>query len=189
MVKVNLIGFKELQAKIAKAPVELKKEVGAEVQFAAEEFRERAIKDAPADVGFLRGQIIVKKISEMTAEVVSGSKYSAPMEFGTKKKFRPQVGVDASQFKGQPTGGTFKEMIANITNWVHRKGIAGTYSVKTRRRTGNKATVQSQDRQLAFLIARSILNNGVRPHPFFFKQILPVRRDLVRRVINVLKGI
>ena len=168
MVKVNLIGFKELQAKIAKAPAELKKEVGAEIQFAAEEFRELAIKDAPADVGFLRGQITVKKISEMTAEVVSGSKYSAPMEFGTKSKFRPVIGVDASQFKGQPSGGSWLEFISNIKNWVKRKGLPSNS---------------------AYLIARSIFKHGVRPHPFFFKQILPVRRDLVKRLINVLKGI
>jgi len=188
MVKVNLIGFKELQAKLKKAPDVLKKEAGAEIQFAAQDFRTRAIRSAPADVGFLRGQITVNRLGEMSAEVVSGSQYSAYMEFGTKGKFRPVVGFNASQFKGKSTG-TFKDMLKNIEAWVKRKGLAGTYSVKTKRRLGNKATKQNQDKQLAYLIARSILNKGVRPHPFFFKHIVPVRRELVKHLINVLNDL
>ena len=168
MVKVNLVGFKQFQDKFKKLPAELQKENGAEIQFAGEEFREKAIVDAPADVGFLRGQITVKKISEMTAEVVSGSKYSAPMEFGTKSKFRPVIGVNADQFKGQPSGGTWLEFISNIKNWVKRKGLPANS---------------------AYLIARSIYRHGVKPHPFFFKQIAPVRRDLFRNVKNVLKDL
>ncbi len=167
MVKVNLIGFKQLQDKLKKAPVELKKEVGAEIQFAAEDFRGKAIRDAPADVGFLRSQITVLKTGELSAEVVSVSKYSAPMEFGTKTKFVPIPGIDSSQFKGQPKG-TWLEFISNIKNWTKRKGIPTS---------------------AAYLIARSIFKHGVRPHPFFFKQIAPVRRDLFRKLRTIIKEI
>ena len=52
MVKVNLVGFKQFQETFKKLPAELQKEIGAEIQFAGEEFREKAIVDAPADVGF-----------------------------------------------------------------------------------------------------------------------------------------
>jgi hypothetical protein len=166
MVKVNLIGFDRLLKRIEVAPANLKKEIGAEIQFAAEDFRERAIIDAPADVGFLRGQITVNKLGELTAEVISGSKYSAPMEFGTKTKFQPIPGIDAGQFKGQPAGGTWKDFVANIKNWVRRKGIPAT---------------------AAYPITRSIYRFGVKPHPFFFKQIGSVRKQLLRRVLNVLK--
>lgn len=168
MVKVNIIGLKELQDKIAKLPVTLKKEVGAEVQFAAEDFRTRAIKDAPADVGFLRGQITVKRTGEMSAEVVSGSKYSAPMEFGTKSKFQPIAGVSSEEFKGLPKGGTWLQFIDNIKKWTKRKGIPVSAS---------------------YLIARSILKFGVKPHPFFFKQILPVKSDFIKRVKNILNDL
>jgi hypothetical protein len=168
MVKVNLIGFKELASKMAKLPVTIQKEIGAEIQFAAEDFRARAIKDAPADVGFLRGQITVKRNSEMSAEVISGSQYSAPMEFGTKSKFQAIPGINSSEFKGLPRGGTWLQFIENIKKWTKRKGIPVSAS---------------------YPIARSIFKFGVRPHPFFFKQIAPVRRDLFRNVRNILKDL
>ena len=168
MVKINIIGFKQFKDTLDKLPAKLKKEAAAEVQFAAEDFRGRAIVDAPADVGFLRSQITVKKTGELTAEVVSGSKYSAPMEFGTKSKFQPIPGIDASEFIGKPSGGTWLEFISNIKNWVRRKGLP----------------VNS-----AYLIARSIYRHGVKPHPFFFKQIGPVRRDFFNRFRNILSDL
>ena len=183
---MNIIGYKQFQDSLKKMPSTLRKEVGTRVRAASEQFRDLAIKDAPADVGFLRSQITVKPIDELKYEVVSGSEYSAPMEFGTKGKYRPIPGIDSSEFKGLPKGGTFQEMLKNIEAWVKRKGITGTYSVKTKRRTGNKATQQAQNKQAAYLIARSILNNGVTPHPFFFKQIPIVRRDLFRKIRNIL---
>ena len=168
MVKINVIGFKQLQNTINKMPARLQKEVGAEIQFGAEDFRDRAINDAPADVGFLISQITKNELTPLSAEVVSGSKYSAPMEFGTKSKFQPIPGIDASEFKGKPTGGTWLEFISNIKNWTKRKGIPTSAS---------------------YVIARSILKHGVNPHPFFFKQIPIVRRDLFRNIRNVLKSI
>jgi len=168
MVKVNLIGFKQLQEKLRKAPDNIKKEVGAEIQFAAEDFRQRAIRDAPADVGFLRGQITVRKLGETSAEVVSGSQYSAPMEFGTKSKFTPIAGIDSSEFKGLPRGGSWLQFIENIKKWTRRKGIPVSAS---------------------YPIARSIFKFGVKPHPFFFKQIPIVRRDLFRKLRLTLKDI
>jgi hypothetical protein len=167
MVKINLVGFKQFQETFKKLPDKLQKEVGAEILLAAEDFRDRAIVDAPADVGFLRSQITVNIISELTADVVSGSSYSAPMEFGTKSKFTPIPGVDASEFKGQPSGGTWLQFISNIKNWVKRKGIQVS----------------------PYVIARSIYLKGVKPHPFFFKQIGPVRRDLFRNIRNILKDL
>ncbi len=186
MINVNIIGFKQFQDGIKKLPETLRREVGTHVRAAADQFKELATKDAPGDVGYLRSQITVKPIDELKYEVVSGSEYSAPMEFGTKGKFRPIPGIDASEFQGKPTGGTFKEMLKNIEEWVKRKGITGTYSVKTRRRTGSKSAQQTQNKQAAYLIARSILNKGVTPHPFFFKQIPIVRRDLFRNIRNIL---
>jgi hypothetical protein len=169
MIKVNLVGFKEFQTTMKKLPTELKKEVGTRVRSSAEQFRDLAIKDAPADVGILRALITVKPIDELTYEVVSGSEYSAPMEFGTKTKFIPIPGIDSSEFKGKPTGGTWLKFIQNINNWTKRKGITG--------------------KSAPFLIARSIVKFGVRPHPFFFRQIPIVRRDFFRKFRNILKDV
>lgn len=186
MIKVNLVGFKQFQDGLNKLPATLRKEIGTRVKAAAEQFKELATKDAPADAGTLRSQISVRQVDDLKYDVVSGSEYSAYMEFGTKGKFRPIAGIDSSEFKGLPSGGTFKEMLRNIEEWVRRKGIAGTYSVKTRKRTGSKSAQQAQNKQAAYLIARSILNKGVTPHPFFFKQIPIVRRDAFRNIRNIL---
>lgn len=167
MAKVNLIGFKELQRKIAKAPDVLKQEIGAEVHGAAFEFQQLAFKDAPADVGTLKSQITFKPTGELSAEVVSGSEYSAPMEFGTKGNFRAIEGIDSAPFKGQPSGGTWQEFIQNIKNWTKRKGIDAP----------------------PYVIAQSIIKKGVKPHPFFFKQIAPVKKELVGRIENILKDV
>jgi hypothetical protein len=157
MINVNIIGYKQFQDSLKKMPSTLRKEVGTRVRAASEQFRDLAIKDAPADVGFLRSQITVKPIDELKYEVVSGSKYSAPMEFGT------------------------------ILDWVKRKGIGGKYrgSIAAGKVTLSK---KKQDTlvKTAEAIAWSILKNGVKPHPFFFKQIPIVRRDLFRKIRNIL---
>ena len=178
MVKVNLIGFKQLQTILDKAPKELVNRIGHNVQFAGEQFRELAIKDAPKDTSFLTKQITKKELSPVSCEVVSGSNYSAPMEFGTKGNFRSITGVDASPYKGQPAGGTWSQFIEAIKKWVRRKGFASI----TNSYTGKKRTNKKDVEMLAYVIARKIYRDGVKPHPFFFKQIPIVRRDLFRNI-------
>lgn len=205
MVKLNLIGFKQFQQVMNKLPEQIKKEVGVQVRLGAEQFRGLAIKDAPADTSFLKGKIVVEPqtAGELRYEVISGSKYSAPMEFGTKTKFQPIPGIDASEFKGQPTGGNFRQLVNRIAIWVGRKGIAGTFSTgikrkkgggfeqgkTSRRRLGSKLDQIAENYQVAYLIARSIVKNGVTPHPFFFKQFPIVRRDLFRNIRRTLKDL
>ena len=186
MINVNIIGYKQFQDSLKKMPSTLRKEVGARVKLSAEQFRDLAIKDAPADVGFLRSQITVKPIDELKYEVVSGSDYSAPMEFGTKKRFKAIPGIDSSEFIGKPTGGDYYDFLNNILDWVRRKGITARFSVKTKKRL--KETKSDTERLLdvAQAIANSIIRHGVKPHPFFFKQIPIVRRDLFRKIRNIL---
>lgn len=185
MVKVNLLGYKQFQDILTKAPDKLKKRIGAEIQFAGEHWVELAVKDAPGDTGFLKKYIYKKELTPLSVEVVSASEYSAPMEFGTKGKFTPIPGIDSSEFKGKPEG-TWKDFVNNIAKWVRRKGISGTYSVKTKRRLGNKLSQIEEDYALAYVIARSIYLKGVTPHPYFFKQLPIVRRDLFRRIREIL---
>jgi len=188
MVKVNLIGFDRLLARIEAAPAKLKKEVGDEIQFAAEDYRERAINDAPVDTSFLTGQITVKHTEQLISEVISGSKYSPYMEFGTKGNYKSIPGIDSSPYQGKGTGDYF-DFLNNILDWVKRKGIGGKYrgSIAAGKVTLSK---KKQDTlvQTAEAIAWSIIKHGVKPHPFFFKQIGPVRKTLLRRVLNVLNN-
>lgn len=49
-----------------------------------------------------------------------------------------------------------------LLEWVHRKRLAGIYSVKTKRRTGGKATQASQDYAVARAIQRHIAKYGTK---------------------------
>lgn len=203
MINVNLVGFKQFTDTVNKLPITLRKEVSTSVRAAADRFRGEAIKAAPADVGFLRSQITVKPIDELKYEVVSGSSYSAYMEFGTKSKFKAIPGIDASEFKGKGTG-DYYDFLNNILNWVKRKGLhteglqqsfgsdqerflSLTERNKARKKRGLKRITKDKSlERTAAAIAYFIMKHGVKPHPFFFKQIPIVRRDAFRNIRNIL---
>jgi hypothetical protein len=90
------------------------------------------------------GSIIGKVGSSLKDE-----EYPKVMEFGRKPGKMPPV--DA------------------LVPWVHRKRIAGSYSIKTKRRLGGRAQQGSEDRAVAYMIARSIGRKGIKGH-FFMKQ-------------------
>lgn len=184
---IKLSGFTELKSRIQKAPQKLKNQVGAELSDSANRMRLKAIKDAPADQGTIRAGIQVSKISQLNYGLFSNASYSGFHEFGTKTKFRsiPGYEKEASALRGKG-GGTFAEMLDNLTEWVRRKGIAGTYSVKSKRRQGNALQKAIEDRQVAWLIAMKILSKGIKPQPFFFKQLDAEKPVLIANVKRVL---
>jgi hypothetical protein len=183
---VKITGSKEVQAYIKgivkTLPKEVDKMLEAGVRNMVRDAKEAA--SDSVDQGFLKGQITAKKNGELDWSMVSGASYSPFIEFGTKGNYQPIAGIDASQFKG--TGGDGKDFFKNILNWVRRKGIAGTYSVKTRRRTG-KIDRQKQDEQLAFAIMMSIKEHGVKAHPFFFKQFDKHAPAIIKAVNQVIE--
>lgn len=177
-VTIQIKGLKELQARIGNIPLHVISKVDGEMQVAANDFVNRAVDDAPVDEGLLRNMITAKKNKVLDYEIVSGAGYSAYVEFGTKS--RVQIPSDltnlAAQFKGKNVeSGDFYAFVLRILAWMKRNGIsAGTYSVKTRRRQGNKKQKFEEDLQLATGIVYSILKRGIKAQPFFFKQRDPV---------------
>jgi hypothetical protein len=67
-----------------------------------------------------------------------------------------------------------------LVRWVHVKGLAGTYSVKTHRRQGGKAKVAQQDLQVAFMIARAIARKGIKGR-FYMKNGLDKARPSIAK--------
>lgn len=139
MITIDVKGLKDLQANLSKLPEILKAELSGQLERGAQLFVRNAKRDAPVDFGFLRNQISYAKTSDFSFTVVSGSKYSPYLEWGTIT--RVQVPVEladyAIQFKG--------------------KGI---------RKTG-----------------------GIYPHPYFFKQQIPVKIELEKSVQAMLKDL
>lgn len=188
MFDVKITGFNGLEAKIKSASASIQNIVAQEVESAAKDWVAGSKRDAPKDQGALSGSI--SYTSSGTNSEIFAQKFYAPfVEFGTKGKYQPIPGTEniVSQFKGYK-GGDLKEFFKSITRWVHRKGIAGTYSVKTRRRTGSKATQTDQNERLAWAIMLSILKNGISPHPFFFKQAEIVWPKMVANIEKRLRA-
>ena len=191
MFKVSLTGLNDVKAQFASAVKDLEDIVEQEMGVMAQDFVAGAVRDAPKDTGSagLAGSITFTPIKNLTTELVAQKFYAHFMEFGTKGKYQPIPGTEkiAAQMKGYK-GGSFAEMLKMIELWVARKGITGTYSVKTRQRTGGKALITSQNKQAAFAIALSILKHGISPHPFFFKQQEVVWPAMIKRITTRLEG-
>ena len=177
LIKANVIGLDQLKTRIQNATKETQTLVDAELEAAAMNFVGLAKKDLASqggDRGTLLRSITYKKQTDLQYTVSANVFYAPFIEFGTKSKFNPYPGTEefASQYKGVKGSGTLK-LIDAIRGWVKRKRIA----------TGKEVD------RVAFLIARSIYKNGISPKPFFFKQITPVRNNLVQNVTRVLDGI
>lgn len=177
LIKANVIGLDQLKARIQNATKETQTLVDAELEAAAMNFVGLAKKDLASqggDRGTLLRSITYNKKADLQYTVSANVFYAPFIEFGTKSKFNPYPGTEefASQYKGAKGSGTLR-LIDAIRGWVKRKRIA----------TGKEVD------RVAFLIARSIYKNGISPKPFFFKQITPVRNNLVQNVTRVLDGI
>lgn len=170
-------------------PKQTQRELKAELKITGNEIRDGAKKDAPADEARLKQSISTKETGPTSFEVVAQTFYAGYLEFGTKTKVSVPAGLEsiASQLKG-PVGGEGSPIEA-ITAWVKRKGIAGTFSVKTRRRLGSSATKAAEDKQATYMIWSKIRKYGIEPHPFFFKQMPEAGRRLRQRIANMIKSL
>lgn len=195
MINVNIQGLDATVTFMAKqAPAELEKLVKQELSAFAQNTTTMAQRLSPIDEGHLR-RSIAPKVEGLSAEVTVNADYAPYLEFGTKafaESYVSSLPADwqelAGTFKGRG-GGNFEQLVQRLTEWVHRKGlgsgfsgtvgVAGTYSVKTRKRTGAKAVQANQDRQAAYMIARSILKKGIKPHPFLYPAYEANKKKLI----------
>ena len=177
--------FKKLDTKVAKGVKDAVNESALKIQSDAKKL-------APVNLGTLRNNIYLKEFANQEGFAFSvgvNVPYAPYIEFGTGGKVSIPNGYQeyANQFKGK-TGGTFAQMLKALMQWVEQKGITGTYSVKTQRRTGNKATQASQNKSAAYAIAISILRKGLRPHPFLIPAFEQEKSKLITKIENVIKN-
>jgi hypothetical protein len=154
----------------------------------AKEARNNTRTNGTFDEGALAGRINVNRQKKYEREVGANVFYAPYIEFGTKTKVSvpPELSAYASQFQGKGKG-SFKDLVAAIAAWVKRKGIkTGTYSVKTRRRQGNKAQKEKEDNGLIWAIAVSIARKGIRASPFMFPALNEEKPKLLKRLAEML---
>lgn len=189
--KFEIKGLVQLEKRLKAVPAKIKKEVGAEIQDGGRRINAKQLRLVPVDEGGIKQSTDVKKVNELNIELTSSKHYAPFMEFGTKRRVHipAELTSYAAQFKQSGPKIGLEEFLKIITAWVHRKGIAGRYSTKTRRRLGSATSKQSEDEQVAYPIALSILRHGVKPHPFFFQPFFDEKESIIKNVEKVLKGI
>jgi hypothetical protein len=178
--------FKKAIATIEGVEEKKIKEIELDIKDSVDQMVKLAKAASPINESRLRNSISAEKISPLQYEFVAQTKYAAFMEFGTKTLVDIPPGAEEIAAEAQKIkGGTMAEFEANIRRWVKLKGLAGTYSVKTRRRTGSKANRQREDDSVVFLIMRKILKVGVKPHPFFFPAIRNEVPKLAKKLTKI----
>lgn len=186
-LSIKVEGLDAILKRLNQFPVKLQAQIKGELKLAAEEVKRNAVKDATGDTGKLRQSIVVNHETGVSSTVNVQAGYGGYIEWGTKKKTRVPVEISAyaAQFKGKtssPTGLTLNDA---ILAWVKRKGIGG---IKTKSgKTSKSANSQKQQKQVAFLIARKIFKEGIKPRPFFFKNVFATRDRLVQRIRELVK--
>lgn len=165
-LSLDISGVPQIQKAIKKIEENATKGVENELKASVLTIQRDAKRLAPKNTGH-GAQNIATSGSGLTWDTFATDLYMAYQEFGTGRKVKIPAGYEsfAAQYRGGKHG-TFKEMIKAIMLWVRRKGISGTYSVKTQRRTGSRAAQSRQDQQAAYAIAISILRNGIKAQPF-----------------------
>lgn len=83
MFKSEIKGIKKVIKELEKFGDVAKKEIDLITQVTAQDIELDAKNRAPVDLGFLRNQIAVEKISESNYKIVANASYSAYQEFGT----------------------------------------------------------------------------------------------------------
>ena len=149
-VRMEIKGLKEAQKELERIARELSGPPMVKAIRTATLMVERdAKKLTPVNTGRLRASItpvVLVRGKQVQGVVGTNVKYAAAVEFGSKPHTPP---FDA------------------ILRWVQLKGIAGTYSIRTRKRLGAKTQRQSQDVAAAGAIWSSIRKRGTKAHPYF----------------------
>lgn len=188
---VNILGFSGFAERIKAAGEEKLKLVSAEMEESMRTMVGAAQRDAPVDMGRLKDSISYQKVGQLEFEMICQISYAAYIEFGTRSKvvIPPGLEAEAAKFKGKGSGDYF-DFLNAILDWVKRNGIGFEHFTETnqaRTRFGHK-TVSRQDRlhDVAEAIAFSIIRNGIKPHPFFFKQLDEEKPKLLQRIREIL---
>jgi HK97 gp10 family phage protein len=186
---IDLSGIPRLEKKLNDIKSNIATDLAKEISASALKIEKEAKRNAPINMGTLRQSIHATSKDKLTHYVEVGVSYGAYLEFGTGGKVSIPSGYEnyAATFKGNK-GGSLNDMIEALTLWVKRKGLAGTYSVKSGRRLGGKGVKASQDEKLARFLAIKILKNGIRPQPYLIPAYEAEKPKLIERLKKILNA-
>lgn len=189
--KVQIAGMKVFNNRIRGYGQDAKLAISQELSAGALEIAAKAKRYAPVDEGFLRNSIGAD-IDKLLEKLVFVSAFYAPyIEFGTGSKVKIPAGYEAfaAKYKGSANRGNVQQFYYKLVQWVLRKGLVATFSVKTQRRNRINRAETDRAYELAYIIMISILKNGINPQPFLIPAFKEVEPKILKRVIRRLKEV
>ena len=196
-MSVKVIGLDRITKRLQGLPKGATQAVNASLLASATQIRNEAVSRVPIDEGLLKNSIKAQAAQDGNGATVSVNvNYGAYVEFGTGKKVNKAL-VNrypdaAARAQNLPKSGNYKDFLESIAEWVRRKGIVDTYSVKTKRRNARKG--KAYDERLGgavYAIARSIIRNGIKSQPYFFpayeREQKNIAKDAGRALSNYLR--
>ena len=137
----------------------------------AGELAANAKRNAPANMGQLRGSIAVDEESDKdnfySFVVAANISYAAYVEFGTGRKVSVPAELQslANEVMNSKSGRSVDEAFASIQDWARKKGL---------------------DEDAVYPIFVSIMRNGITPHPFLYPALLRQRNIYYKDLENLL---
>jgi hypothetical protein len=184
--KFELKGIDRMVATIDKASAKGQQLV-ALVEAAAYDMNDDAISniqsngavDLGAGGGLLSHQAVIP-VDDYTWKVSNSSKHAPFIEWGTGKRAKVESEWQqyAAQYKG-PYPGTWDEFEQNIKAWMKRQGIA-------EQKVSTDADGSEVHINVTYSIMMAILNNGLKARPFLYPAFVKNRRELRKRVKELL---
>ena len=162
---LTLEGFDTIQERLKTASDEVFKEVNAEIMASMKNMEAGAKRDAPKDQGLLVNEIsVLPQETFLEGVLVSQADYSAFVEFGTRdlRVIPPGLEQEAEAARTATSSLSAKQA---IFQWCARHGI---------------------DKKFWYPIFVKIMVRGIRPHPFFFKQLDAEKANLLNRLQQIL---
>ena len=158
---LDISGIKEIENAIKKIDEKATKGLSAELDSSSKTIAKVAKRNAPGNIGRLRGSITFDVGNQLFKSVFSTVEYAPYVEFGTRGKVRVPTGYEAFAAQFKSSGNKGKDLWKAIEFWVKRKGI---------------------NPKLTFVIFRSIMRNGIPPQPFMIPAYEKEKPELLKRL-------
>lgn len=158
---LDISGIKEIENAIKKIDEKATKGLSAELDSSSKTIAKVAKRNAPGNIGQLRGSITFDVGNQLFKSVFSTVNYAPYVEFGTRGKVKVPVGYEAFAAQYKSSGKKGKDVWKAIEFWVKRKGI---------------------NPKLTFVIFRSIMRNGIPPQPFMIPAYEKEKPELLKRL-------
>lgn len=182
MIRAQLIGLGEFKLAFDTASQQMKQRVDDATREAAQIFATKAYSEVIGQDSIFTSELAksIKVEPEGFANyaIVAKAPHAAFVEFGTKKRYKPQTGYEsvASLFRGLKPKNKYGTLYDAIYAWVKKKNIG--------RKEGRRQS-KNEKQEIAWAITMDISKNGRKAKPFFFKNVVPVRSLLQRRLKDI----